>query len=403
MADWLEVPNLHSLSQEKVNRRVVSWFVKDSEPVGPYTFLEAYGLLSRFYRLLILGVIIYAVYSVLEGIGLPNLGLVVAAVLTMTTFGVSTLGSIRKISRLEKRRLRGGRFAAVTLSIVAIIVLIANIPVRTKIYADGKVSLRDDGIIYAPGDGQITWSQSIGCSVLEHQPIASIKDSKLEWSILRQEQRVAELRLAKKNQKLLRSQGYDNAAEVELKAVALESALTILRQFESQQKGLQVLAPTEGTLRPLARQVTLKQVPLDLKRRTSTLSNKNRKSFVESGEPLAMISSPDQQVVVLQVDEKQIEHVAIDQKVKLIIGQNSPDVVQGIVEAISIGKGEELDLSNSNSGSQQETISVYVRLYAPLLDAYFQSDVKAVVIGQTLPLYRRLWQILLENFDWRVG
>ena len=399
LSDWLGIPNLYNVAQKKIDRRVGGFFARDVKVAEPYSFLDLYGVLSRIYRVFILAVIIFAVYSFLENIELPNVGIAVASILFATTFGISAIGSVKKLSRLDRRKTRVFRVFFVAGLSVALLIATAFVPVTTRIYADGEVSLRQDGIIYAPDDGKVVWMETSGRTVILNQPIGKIENRSLQWSILRQQQRIKELQLNQKNQELLRSQGADNAAEIELTSNALGSAQKILAELEGQQSELTIFSPLSGTLQPMPENVSPKLNDLDLERQSSTLFAQNQNSVVKSGEPLALVANPDQQKVVLKVDEKQIGFVTIGQEVRMLIGQNSPAVVLGIVDDISIDKIQDQPRFQPVEVDSKGRIDVHVLLKNTNDSPFFQSRVRGVVLGSQVPIYRWLWRKLLENFE----
>ena len=403
LSDLVGVPNLYNVSQESFRNRIRKFFFRDVQGSQPTSWLEWYGLCCRLYRFVVLGVIVYAIYSFFERIELPSLGTLIAILLAFMTFGFSTFLAVRKILRghwIQDLKMR--RSIAVAACLVCVVVLAAFIPVATKIYADGETALKGNCLVFAPDGGAVSWSVEPGETVEAGACLAKIESDFLELKLLEKRQRVAELELSLSNQVLLQNQGVENSHEIELQKNALSNAAKIVGQLEGRKNELSILAPIDGRLLPLPQKEldVHKRNPLDLKRLSSTLLVENQAAVVRSGEPIAIVVNDESELVRLNVAEKQIDRVAVGQTVRLIIDQYSPDVITGVVTEIAI---DNLYATNRVDSQQQSPVEngevvVVVEFTTANVDAFYRSKVKAAIVGAKVPIYQHVKRFVSDNF-----
>jgi len=164
---------------------------------------------------------------------------------------------------------------------------------------------------------------------------------------------------------------------------------------------LTITAAVEGKLVPLPQQKRQNGNPLDLARISSTLKLANSGSFVKSGEPIALIINPNECVVRLNVPEKQVNRVSIGQTVKLLIGQNSPEIALGTVVQIAL---DSIELGGDGIARPKNESDDYVLVIVKLKHAdpstFYKSKVKAAIVSSSMPMYQYVWQSITDNFEW---
>ena len=403
LSDLLQIPNLYSKSQQALSKRIAAIFTTSPFPAEQFGFLELYAVAARIYRLFVIGVILFVIYSFFANYQLSNLGLTVTVLIMAMTFAPSWWRSLRSMSsRSFNSTLRVGRTILATGLFLALLILLLSLPVTTQTFADGETELSGARIIYAPENGRIHWLASCDSDVDDDQLLARIENSDLNSELIQQGQRVGQLESSLQNQKLLQRQGVDNAREIELQTQALESAKEIQQQLILRKRRLEIRAVAAGKLEVALPDRARSEGELDLSRSSTSLAAENNGCSVERSEPLAAVFDAASVQVRLHVPESSIDRIAVNDEVKLIIRQSSPEYIAGNIASIDIEKRNrdyDSEHSASQAAGQAESIGVIVRLNDQSSKLIIQSPVKACVYGKKMPIYKYLWHELSASLD----
>ncbi len=399
LSDWLEIPNLSQRAQLSLSHRLRWLFFKSADSPQPVGFLDIYGLASRVYRLLILGLILFAVYAVFERLELPRLGLTVSLLLAGITFGpMLAIAALRTWRGRQSSVWRAGRVATFGVGLLLFFLLLLNLPIKPRLFADGEIALQKQGIVYAPQAGRLDWLCQRGDPVLEGQLIAQVENDQLQLELIRQQQGVRELELSLANQLVLQRQGSDNSREIELQKDMLASARKIEEELRGRIDKLQIRAALSGQLAALPQPLEDRSQPLDLARISSSLLRRNRGCAIERGEPIAVITSPQTTIVKLWLGESKVSHVKEGQQVKMLVPQASPEFVYGTVRQIAIDRSDASRPSTESiAKATLPTVEVMVQLDCLEADYFFKSRVHAAIIGPPVPLYQYLWRSITHR------
>ena len=398
LSDAVGVPNLYAKAQNALSDRVASFFLRDSQS-RPFSWLEIYGFSALLYRYFIVGAIVFTIYLFFVRMELATFGLLVALAIGTLTLTGTAIGTTRRLLRLRNQRnLRRGRIAWVLLTLMAILISGMFVPISSKIYADGEVVFAGNKMVFAPDYGKIRWLVGNGQKVQVGSNIAVIQNLDLELKIREQDAYVQQLEKTQEHLSLLQAQGADNSREIELHKQSLENAKKIAAEFEVQLDQLSLKSKAQGSLVALPASMNKRKATLDLTRSDSTLNPVNRNSFVEAGEPVAVVSSGSDQIVRLRIPERAADRVTAGQSVDLLINQYSPEILDGIVADIAIDTPTNLDAMEEID--DQKWIVVTVKLAQPSDEIFLNSKVKAVIHAGDESVYQCIKRILTDNFSY---
>ena len=402
LSDWLGIPNLHSTSRNTISKRISNFFTRSQfrSPNLPFSFLDAYAIASQVYRWFVIGMILAAIYFFLDRMELSNVGLTISVSLATIIFLSAIANSIRRFSHPNRRQSFDRlRVWATGIVLVAAIIGLANIPIETKTYGSGEITL-EQGMIFAADTGSIEWLEAAGSIVHKGQPIAKISNEQLELQLLEQQHRVSALKLACEQSELLQKQGVQNSEELELNRDALTSAKRIAAKLQDNSDRLLLTAPVAGKLLPLPKLTNQKtdRSEFDLSRTQSTLMPENIGAAVETSEPVAIVCDLEQTTIQLHVPERNHHRLSDGQPVRLVVPQISPEIQTGIVDRVDAGYAKSSATSNGESGLDQ--VIVQVRFTEPPQETLLPgSRVHGAIVGETLPLFRVIGRFFQENFE----
>ena len=401
LSDLLQIPNLFSSSQIALSQRVAAFFTNSAQVGSKFGFLECYAVAARGYRLFVIGVILFLIYSFFNYYQLPQLGMSIATMLILMTFFVGWLNGSRKLMSVSFwNSLRVGRTVFVAGVMIGLLLLLLWLPIAARTFADGESELQGARYIYAPGVGRIHWLVTRDSEVFPDQLIGIIRNDELELEILRQRQLIDKLELLLSNQKLLQRQGSDNSREVELHGQSLTNAKRLLQQLSERKESLQLHSQFAGKLVALPFNREGHADPLNLSRVSSSLADENVGCVVERSEPLAAIVHPEALRIRLWVPENRINRISVGDHVKVIVSQATPDFVAGKVISIDT-ELERLPLHEDGLADNQsrKDVGVVVKLVETDLNFPLRSNARAVIYGKAQPVYRYLWQEFMATLD----
>jgi putative peptide zinc metalloprotease protein len=209
LSDWLEIANLSQAAQRRCLTGVLRWLgiaVPENHAPGPNRFLLLYGMASFFYRLVVVGCLLYAFYQFLKWQRLEWLGF---ALVTVALFILAALPAYRlcravqQIGKVpEMKRSRVLLLAAFVGSAAAVVFLV---PFRMSVHAVGLVQVdpAHQQRVVIPASGGILAQTMVrdGQRVQQGDIIAVLRNPNLELDLrlndaeqaLRGEQRQAVL------------------------------------------------------------------------------------------------------------------------------------------------------------------------------------------------------------------
>ncbi|MEM9413232.1 MAG: HlyD family efflux transporter periplasmic adaptor subunit, partial [Planctomycetota bacterium] len=398
LSDWMNIPNLQSHAQKELDSWVSQIFFKTkSSELTRLSGLVWFGGLSKVYRLLIVAIIVAAIYGFFSGLRLPNLGFIVASVISVTSFGRPVQSWVSKqLQKVVSGRMRTARIIGLALVGAVLMILIAMYPLRPKVIARGSVIVSGEGVIYAPESGTISWRVKLGELVDPGQELAYIANDALAEKIRLQSQWIEEIDLDIENLKLIQKQGEDYSAEIKLREKTRKGAQEFRDQLIQQSHKLRIESPCAGKLAALPEPMKWRRETLDLARGGTLLDHSNQNAVVQAGEPLASIQSRENQRILLNVDAKEIGRVQAGQKVIVYVWQHSPEPILGVVEATGI----ENDFVLGENGLNQESVAVSVKLENGTENLMLRSRVDAAIETGQLRYYQWLHWWASQHFRW---
>lgn len=313
LSDLWGVPNLHTHSQEAARRTSVAWLTgtphhRERWDANPYA-LAAFASLGVIYRHVVVCLIAWLVWRLLDGVGLSLVGVVVL-VMTFTSLLLADLyGIIRLIKDLlivgKLRFIRGLLALGAGCGLYAALV---HIPWPTRVSSRAVTSLAQVSPVYAQRTGQLMESVEPGASVKKDDIVARLESPELEMDILTAHgdvqllrRQILHLRLGSIEDDKLASELANKLEEL----AKVEGRLALLQQEVSK---LDLAAPHEGRVLsadhyPVG---TLSEAT-DFAHALPLLSPINHGQVVERGQLLGWVAEGHQTEVLAYVIEQDAE------------------------------------------------------------------------------------------------
>lgn len=398
VSDLMQLPNMYGKAQSSWLEDVVGFFFHTNATNDqPHSWgLSVYGVLSLLYRCVVLGVIVWMVYSVLTNWQLGKLAWALAIVLAVAVSSQMFAGvnSAFKQMRSESGRFRKGR-AFGCLAILAVLsVLFFSLPLSSRIFARGKVIVIGNGVVYAPNDGEIAWHVAAGDEVVIGQLLATVSDRRLREELLIRSQEVKQIQLSLNNQQVLLRQGAENQAEIQLLIQSLANAKKLRDLLLMEQKTSEMLAGVAGVVQPFPTQkVGYETKPNSMGQQTG---------FTKRSEPLATITGRDSYEVQLEVRSSDAKFLKPGDSVRMNIESSESRVFEAKVVAIGLQSLATKNESQSVAGSirldSDSFVAVRVGFEQPPEELRLESRVAAVILGQRQTLFQMLLYRVRSNF-----
>jgi putative peptide zinc metalloprotease protein len=348
LSDLANVPNLAQTSQQQLARAVQKLFFYDADDSQSTerisTWQVYYAVLSAVYRYFILIAILWAIAMFFRSRDLVYMGYAFTGAIGL----ILAVPLVASVTRIGRAFFQGGKrwivwlFAIAAVGIIGI--MVAGIPVHSRIVGTAHFFVRDAELVYSQADGQFFPHFALGQTIQAQEELASIENHELitEQIAKRGQLREAEQRLSD----LLIQQGLGAKTESEIefirtRIVSLQDELQELGQIMQR---LSVKTQRAGTVLALTPQQD--ETPAKKFFHAAT-----RGLGVRRGELLCVIGDPGQLVGFVAVPQSQIELVKIGDRVKIFIPQR--ESTWGTVRNVSISSGDATQDDNFNADLNQ--------------------------------------------------
>ncbi|QDV67276.1 Peptidase family M50 [Rosistilla carotiformis] len=339
LSDLLRIPNLAGESSAALLRRIkhlltgLSPAIRNDQTRRSEGLLIAYAVASLCYRVMVIGVILFAIHKVAIAHDLRILAWLVTAPMLFGLLrgGCRQIGSLR-LSNIERRRMRGGRVAIGNLVLWggAIAGLLFPWPQRISLPFIAKAVDQQDIFVVQPGILLSVVGE--GTPVDAGDVIARLRNRDLDLELESLAAQAAELVQRLDRVMSLRSEDPQFAAQIPplRDLVAATQKKIALRKRE--RDALQIMAPKSGLVFAAASRSIAMDESTDAHLWSGTLLQPhNRGCFLPRGTPLCSIGSPNGRSVALFASHREIGFVRPGQSVTLHVPGASGGKVQGEV------------------------------------------------------------------------
>lgn len=366
LSDLVAIPNLAEESKKLLFAKLRRWLLGVTEdPLRTHSrsavfWMCLYAVLAICYRWVICFFIIWCLANVLRPWGLESIGLLLCALVVLGLL-YSTLKSPFEFLRhpLQRRSIRFSRMMA-SACLLGGLLIICFWPMPSSVSARGHLVPVSETPVYASTPGLLERVEAMsGQMVAEGTPLVKLVNHDVELQFLSAKGRYeAQLRLVKA---MTRS----SIAQPEL-SNELPSQRDMLEEFreqmlvrEQRRDGLLVSAPKSGMLinAPRTPRITDRDGGLPNWNGYPT-DPENHRCFVNQGDELFSLIDPDNWEVELQLDQVDIERVAVGDSVKIMIDAEPNRITTGVVREISRaewGRRESADRRDENTTEKPDT------------------------------------------------
>ena len=342
LSDLVEIPNLRQQASEVVQRSLSRWFLGHDPQPGRFltplhrTLLGIYGAASSVYMWLVTFAILWFFNKLGERFRLEPVAQFVSLLVLVSLAGglVMTVWRMVQQARLS-RQARWSRFLVRGGLTAAIVAAIVGIPLPCRVAAPVVVEPQSARRVYVTVPGKLVEAVEEGQVVQSGAIVARLESPDVQMQLAKLQGQRNQLRMHLTN--LQRRQGGDAVAAAQIPAAREQLAdveQRLQRRLEDQQR-LVLTAPVSGTVIP----ATSRHQPQDagqLPNWSGTpLQLRNQGSYLETGTTLCLIGDPQRLEAVLVVDQADIEFVAPEQSVRLILDQLPGVVLSGSVLEIA--------------------------------------------------------------------
>lgn len=340
LSDLLEIPNLRQKA-DQITQRILARLCLGIELPSP-AFLPDHGrfwfftyvVASAIYRWMVFAGIITFFYTVLKPYRLQSLGILMAIITILLSFGGFVWNTYKLISQPRRDSISKPRLAVTVafLGVCAYLVLFLPFPW----YVEAPFTVEPAGVVHiynsVPG---FVDSQSV-------RPGESVESGKTILTLVNPE---IDARVSDAEVQLKAAQAeydaYALSGQAELAAVSqekLDSATKQLALLKEQQSRLVITAPATGTVVAPPRQgaMTVEQMRERLPSWSGTpLTSRNVGSFLEPQTHISSIAPSDQLQAVLVMDQTEREVLSRGRSVRLKLEGLPTLVWDGKIQEIS--------------------------------------------------------------------
>lgn len=322
LSDLLEIPNLRQKA-DQISQRILARLCLGIELPSP-AFLPDHGrfwfftyvVASAIYRWMVFAGIITFFYTVLKPYRLQSLGILMAIITILLSFGGFVWNTYKLMSQPRRDSISKPRLAVTVafLGVCAYLVLFLPFPW----YVEAPFTVEPAGVvhIYNPVPGFVD-SQSA-------RPGESVEVGKTILTLVNPE---IDVRVAEAEVQFKAAQAefdaYTLSGQAELAAVSkekLDSATKQLALLKEQQSRLVITAPASGTVVAPPRQggMTVEQMRERMPSWSGTpLTDRNIGAFLEPQTHISSIAPSDKLQAVLVMDQTEREVLSLDRSVRL--------------------------------------------------------------------------------------
>ena len=204
LSDWVGIPNLSQQSKKAAWNFFSRMFFIQPKQIESFqstpttVFLIGYYLASFVYRILILSFIFFALYSVLEPIGLENVAISAGVIYLLTLFIgflLSMIPFIQNRNRGSKKNWFGIIVAVLVVGLIGYFV--GNIKIPHVVASQAVIEFEEIALCTAQTSGVLQWATADGTKVEQGDVVARLKrfDSDLKRMELSGRIEMAELQI----------------------------------------------------------------------------------------------------------------------------------------------------------------------------------------------------------------
>lgn len=366
LADLLNVPNLSQQASEALWTPARNWLLQTHQVLNldaSRGTLVTYGVLALAYRTFVVAAILWAVYAALKHYHAePIADLIVAG----TLGGLILFPVYHLITWSQNPMVRPtlGRRLLAACGCAACVSLIGLVPFPKTVSAPARIEVADATYVYAAVPGTLVTCVDDGVSVNENEVIVTLRDHDRERSQTRLQGTVRALE--KRLTNLQRRKHFDAQARNTIAATqqTLRALRAQLQAVERDLEHLTIRAARAGQLIHVARAVAPAEDPKSNEGRVEPppLDGRQRGSFVERGELLAVIGSPGRRQAIAQTDQSQADLLTPGTRVMLRLDQHAQRRFSGTVAQIASSesrRGPALRPGSTNPNEASEVLTEY--------------------------------------------
>lgn len=351
LCDLIEIPNLQKRSQTSVRNLFLRYACGIQEgdddllPRRTKVWLVGYQIASTLYRFFLIYVIAFLVVALFRPAGLQEFAKMLSLILTAALVILPILALVKyfwipgRIHKVDAMRATvvAGLFATVVIVIVAV-------PFPDHVVCDFVVQPRDAETVYVQHNAVL---QTIHVAAKQHvekgDKIATLRNLDVELEIADLDGQLIELDSKTRMIRLARyesSSGADELQNLRQRRLTIQQRLDQLKRIEAQ---MVLRAPRSGTVLPLW-QEPLAQADADRLDRWDgwTLHAENVNTSFLRGQPICKIGELGSTDARLTIDQSDIEFVAVDQPVELLLDSRTDVRLTTRIRSISAADAEHI-------------------------------------------------------------
>ena len=343
LSDLMEIPNLRQKSSAILTRQLGKWCLGIEPPEDPFlprtnlAMFAAYAMASFVYRWIVVLGIMFFLYKIFEPYGLEIFGQIMVAV-SLWGLVVQPLWKLFKYFRVPGRMEKvKPRNLLLSLGIgVPLLAAILLIPIPHRVYCPVEVEPYGAAPVYIEVPGRlIEVLVEPGAKVTKGQLLARLEDLDLDLQVAELAGRRAEL--SAQLAALTRARFDDPLADRELAGVreTLEAVTEELQSKQRQQQKLQLVAEKDGVVLP-----GLYRDPPPVEQGKlrpwsgALMDTRNEGAWCEKGILFCRVGDPRELQALLVVDEEEIEFVAKQQTLEILLDSSPGDPLMSQLEKV---------------------------------------------------------------------
>ena len=427
LADLMEIPNLRQKASTILTRKMGAWCLGLEEPEDPFLpqrnqlFFALFTVAAAIYRWVILFGIIWFLYRIFEPYGLKVISqtLALVSIVSLVAAPLYKLGKFFYIpGRLDKVKRKNVNITLSLLFTAAMFIIFCPLPYRVVCTLELKP--RDATPIYVEVPGRLELiNVKAGQQVKTGDLLGRVSNSDLEMEISDLEARVAqdEARLAVMHRAIFVHKDEEAARNLPEVQESLASTQEQLAQKKDDQRRLELVATSDGTVLPAPETPSRPEKPGDLSKWSGNpLEKKNLGAFLNGVVLYCQIGDPSKMEANLFIDQDDIEFVFPDQSVAIKLDEYPYRTYYGQIAEIgpeqkvtprqlSTKSGGEL-MSKSDASGMERPMNTTYQARVPLDDPEgrlvqgLRGTAKIHATWQ--PIGRRVWRYLIRTFNFKL-
>jgi len=350
LSDLVRITNLGEQADTALRDRVTHWFLGDSTLEDERRFsarrrpwLAWYAAASLAYKLALTIGILWFLQTAAEPVGLGPMVSMLSIMVLATTVGMPTIQGAKHVQERQRvGQIDRRRFLFRTGGCLVAAAAILLWPWSYRVAAPAIVRWDGATMVNVTTPGRLIEAVAEGTFVRGGEQVAKLRNLEIEREIIRLEgEREEKLRAVKSLD--LRS-GSDEAAGKELPTAqkALEAIENRLKLRRDEAERLVLAAPNDGFVLSVPASEAVRNRPeVDEGADAvgdafgSPLEPRLRGKFLEAGTALCVVGDPNRVEAVLVVDEREIEFVRENDRVRLQFDVTGAAILEGRVDRIA--------------------------------------------------------------------